>query len=281
MRPAQKPVLGIVAGSGNLPRKLIDAARAENRPLFVAGVTGETDPQTVEQVKHGWVRLGAWGALVKMLKDNKCQEIVFAGPVRRPSFANLALDWRGVKLLPKVVRAARQGDGALLSFLVSQIEQEGFRVVGADQVSGNLLAEEGVLGANSPSEQDLADVAKGVQVVELLGRLDVGQAAVVRDGLVLGIEAAEGTDALIERCGSLPGKAGGVLIKIAKPGQERRVDLPTIGLTTIENAAAAGLNGIAVEAGGALILDREQVLEVAASKGLFIFGVTVDSGVAK
>jgi len=271
-----KPALGIVAGSGSLPGKLIDAALAEDRPLFVIGIEGEADPSTLERAVHGWVRLGAFGALVKALKDNQCQDVVFAGPVRRPSLGNLSLDWYGLKLLPKILAAARQGDGALLSFLVDQMEREGFRVVGAEQVSRELLTGTGTMGSQAPSAQDRSDIEKGIQVVAQLGRLDVGQAAVVRDGLVLGIEAAEGTDALIERCGLLPGKGGGVLVKIAKPGQERRVDLPTIGMTTIEKAAAAGLNGIAVEAGGALMLDRKQVIEFADAKGLFIFGTGID-----
>jgi hypothetical protein len=199
---------------------------------------------------------------------------VFAGHVHRPSLRNLSLDWYGLKLFPRILKAAKQGDGALLSLLVTQIEQEGFQVVGAEQVSRDLLAPEGALGDLAPNPEDLEDIEKGARVVAKLGGLDIGQAAVVRGGLVLGVEAAEGTDNLIERCGAIPGDRGGVLVKILKPGQERRVDLPTIGVTTVEKAAAAGLNGIAVEAGGALILDREQVLTRAEAEGVFVYGIS-------
>lgn len=269
-----KPALGIIAGSGGLPGKLIDAALADNRDVFVVGVKGEANPALLERVSHDWVDLGSLGSLFRMLKHNRCEQVVFAGPVRRPSLRNLSLDWYTLKLFPRILRAAKKGDGALLSLLVAQIEQEGFQVVGAEQVSKDLLVPEGALGDLVPTSDDLEDIRKGARVIAKLGELDIGQAAVVRDGLVLGVEAAEGTDNLIERCGVIPGDGGGVLVKISKPGQERRVDLPTIGVTTVEKVAAAGLNGIALEADGALILDREQVLAKAEAEGIFIYGIS-------
>jgi hypothetical protein len=269
-----KPALGIIAGSGGLPGKLIDAALADKRDVFVVGVKGEANPALLERVSHDWVDLGSLGSLFRMLKHNRCEQVVFAGPVRRPSLRNLSLDWYTLKLFPRILRAAKKGDGALLSLLVAQIEQEGFQVVGAEQVSKDLLVPEGALGDLAPTSDDLEDIHKGARVIAKLGELDIGQAAVVRGGLVLGVEAAEGTDNLIERCGAIPGDSGGVLVKISKPGQERRVDLPTIGVTTVEKAAAAGLNGIALEADGALILDREQVLTRAEAEGIFIYGIS-------
>jgi len=268
-----KPALGIIAGAGNLPGELIEAAQAEGRSLFVIGVKGAGDPEIIARAPHGWVGIGSFGGLLKMLRDNNCEEVVFAGAVRRPSLKNLSLDWYGIRMMPKALSAARDGDGALLSLLVEEIEQQGFRVVGAEQVAHNLAAPSGTLGSVEPSTQDLEDIAKGVTVVEHLGLLDIGQAAIVNDGLVLGVEAVEGTDALIERCGQLSGNEAGVLVKIAKPDQERRVDLPTIGLQTVTNASAAGLKGIAFEAAGALIIDREQVVKAADDASLFLYGI--------
>ena len=174
-------------------------------------------------------------------------------------------------LLPKVVAAARHGDDALLQVLVNFLEQKGFSVVGAEQILGELLATPGNIGGRGPGEDDRADLQRAARILLALGPLDVGQGAVVRDGVVLGIEAAEGTDRLLARCGDLqPQGRGGVLLKLAKTGQERRVDLPTIGPRTVELAAAARLAGIGIEAGAALVLDRAEVARLADAAGLFV-----------
>jgi UDP-2,3-diacylglucosamine hydrolase len=268
-----KPGLGIIAGAGQLPGKLIAAAVAEHRPHFVIGIKGECDPEIIDQAPHDWVGIGSLGRLVRLLKKNKCEEVVFAGPVKRPSFKSLTIDWVGMRLLPKVLTAARQGDGALLSLFVDEMEAQGFRVVGAEQVATDLVAPFGTLGARAPSHSDMDDIAKGINVVTQLGLLDIGQSAVVKGGLVLGVEAAEGTDALLDRCGGLTGDGGGVLVKIAKPDQERRVDLPTVGVTTVRNAISAKLNGIAFEGQGTLLVDKEEALRLADQADLFLYGI--------
>ncbi len=268
------PKLGILAGSGEIPARLISACRATGRDVFVIAFNGETDPATVDDCDHAWRDLAAVGGTVDALKSAACEEVVLIGPLHRPQFSALKPDWRGVKLLPKIVRAARQGDDALLTVVVQFLEQEGFRVVGADEILTEMAAPMGDLGAHGPATDDLADIARGVAVVRALGAVDVGQAAVVRDGLVLAVEAAEGTDAMLARCAELKGDTtGGVLVKLPKPGQERRVDLPTIGVSTVERAIAAGLHGIAVEAGGALVVDREAVVTRADAVGLFVTGI--------
>jgi hypothetical protein len=170
------------------------------------------------------------------------------------------------------------GDDGLLSAIVREVESEGFRVVGADTLLGTALTGEGPLGKHRPDEQALADIARGLQVVRALGAIDVGQAAVVQQGLVLGVEAIEGTDALLARCAGLKREGiGGVLVKAAKPGQERRADLPTIGRHTVRSAAAAGLRGIAVEAGASLVIDPPAVAAMADEVGLFVMGVCSSS----
>jgi DUF1009 family protein len=169
----------------------------------------------------------------------------------------------------------RLGDNRLLSLIVEELEGEGFRVLGADALIGLALAPVGPLSARQPDADALVDIALGARVVARLGDLDIGQAAVVQHGLVLGIEANEGTDALLTRCGALqrPGP-GGVLVKLKKPGQERRADLPTIGPDTIRVAAAAGIAGIAVHAGHSLIIERDQVTAAADRAGLFVIGIS-------
>lgn len=267
--------LGILAGGGQLPVRVVEACRATGRDFFVLAFEGQTEPATVVGTPHAWVRLGAVGEALKRLHEAGVGEVVMAGPVQRPSFEDLRPDWRGALFLAKV-GARAFGDDGLLSAVVKELEAEGFRVIGADDVFGSLLTPMGACGALAPDDAALVDIARGIDVVRAIGALDIGQGAVVQQGVVLGVEAIEGTDALLERCATLRRSGrGGVLVKIAKPGQERRVDLPTIGPDTITRAAAAGLRGIALEAGRTLIIDRAAVVRAADEAGLFVVGVKV------
>jgi hypothetical protein len=170
------------------------------------------------------------------------------------------------------------GDDGLLGAVVKALEAEGFRLRGIEEFLQDLLAEEGCFGRYQPDEAAWRDIRRGIDVVRAMGAADVGQATVIQDGLVLGVEALEGTDALLARCGPLRRAGpGGVLVKLRKPGQERRADLPTIGVTTVQGAAAAGLRGIAVEAGGTLVVDVPAVTAAADGAGLFIIGIGLDA----
>jgi DUF1009 family protein len=265
--------LGILAGSGDLPARVIEACRQEGRPVFVIAFEGETDPATIAGLPHLWARLGAAGPIFEALRQHAVTEVVFAGGIRRPSLTSLRPDWRAAKFLARVGYRAL-GDDGLLSAIVKEVEEEGFRVVGVETILPSALAGEGPLGAQRPDAEAEIDISYGFRVARALGALDIGQAVVVQQGLVLGVEAAEGTDALLERCGALRRAGpGGVLVKAAKPGQERRADLPTVGRRTVAGAARAGLRGIAVEAGAALILDPPGVAAAADRAGLFVTGV--------
>ncbi len=266
------PKLGILAGDGDLPVKLVEVCRATGREIFVVVFNGESNPACVDGVPHVWLDLGAVGSVIRALKEAECRDVVLAGPIRRPRLTSMRLDGRGAALVPRLLRA--RGDDALLTVVIDELEGEGFNVVGADDVFSGLLAAEGVLGTRRPDAGEWDDIARGVEVVRAIGAIDVGQAAVVHDGYVLGVEAAEGTDALVDRVAALRrGERGGVLAKLRKPGQDRRADLPTIGIGTIERASAAGLAGIAVEAGETLVLDLEAVIDGADAAGLFLVGV--------
>lgn len=273
--------LGIIAGGGNLPLRLAATCADTGRPFLVLAIEGYAD-KAVEAFPHEWVSIGRVGHAVALLKRAGCTEIVFAGVVRRPDFSKIKLDWRGARLLPKVVRAAASGDNALLKTILDEFAEEGFRIVGAEEVFAGLLAKPKVLTRTAPAARDERDIARAVETVRALGRLDIGQGAVVCEGLVLAVEAAEGTDKMLERVAALPpeirGSAAarrGVLVKLPKPAQERKVDLPTIGVETVERAAAAGLAGIAVEAGAALIIDEANTIARADELGLFVAGVSL------
>ena len=274
MAPSEAmPRLGIIAGAGALPRRLVEACRDASREVFVLALEGAAEPETVIDVPHAWCRIGAAARGLALLHDNGCKELVLAGGVRRPSLAALRPDWRAAKLFARVGYKAL-GDDGLLSAVVAEFEREGFRVIGADQILRTSLAPEGPLGLIRPDAQAAADIAQGERIARALGALDIGQGVVVQQGLVLGVEAIEGTDELVRRCAGLRREGpGGVLVKVEKPGQEQRADRPTIGPQTVAVAAAAGLRGIAVEAGATIIVDRDEVAAAGDRAGLFVVGI--------
>lgn len=276
--------LGIIAGGGDLPRAVAQSARADGREVFVIGLLGSLGDADVwvKDFPHEMASVGAPGQAFKSFRREGVTEVLLAGKVDRPNLSGLKLDLKGVALLPRALKAARQGDDALLRFLVTMFEEEGFRAVGVAEAAPGLVCAEGALGRQSPNDDHRADMAQGFAIVAALGALDVGQAAVVCEGLALAVEAAEGTDRMIERVGTLrvalrgtPENRRGVLVKALKPTQDAKTDMPVIGVATVEKAAAAGLAGIGLQAGGALIVDKAAVAARADALGLFVAGVTL------
>lgn len=269
-----RPALGILAGGGPLPGRVAAAAQAAGRAVFLVGLEGYAEPSVLAPYPHGWARLAAGGRILSLLRAQACRDVVLVGPVRRPSLLDLRPDAEGARLLARIGRAAFAGDDGLLAAVVRVLAEEGFRVVGAHEVLTEAVAPHGTLGQHAPDAQAMADIARGVAVVRALGAVDVGQGCVVQQGIVLAVEAIEGTDAMLARAAGLarPGP-GGVLVKLVKPGQERRADLPTVGARTVRAAAAAGLRGLAVEAGGTLLADRAALVATADASRLFLLGI--------
>lgn len=266
--------LAVLAGRGLLPAAVIEAAVGNGRDVFVLGFEGETDPAAIAGHDHAWVRLGAVGEAIRLLHRAGVEDIVMIGGIQRPSLGDLKLDMRGMQLLAKLGMKAAKGDDHLLSTVVRELEAEGFRVLGADEIIGPMLAPEGLIAASSPNEAAWQDIRLGFDVALRIGELDIGQAVIVRSGRVLGVEAIEGTDALIERVAGLEqGGKGGVLVKVKKPGQDRRADLPAVGDRTVRGVIAAGLDGLAVHAGHCLLVNRTAMVSEADRAGKFIIGV--------
>lgn len=271
--------LGIVAGGGALPERVASACAARGENFYVVRLDGYADA-ALSRFPGEECGLAEAGKLLRILNAENCDAAVLAGVVKRPDFKSLKPDLRGAALLPKVLAAAAAGDGSLLQVLVDAIEAEGVTVVGAEEAMSELAAPQGAIGRLCPSEEEFADIRKAAGVIDALGAFDVGQAAIVAKGLVLAVEAAEGTDAMLRRCRDFPlalrgGEARtGVLVKRPKPNQERRVDLPTIGVETVRGAHQAGLAGVAVEAGAAIVIDAEDVAAAADELSLFVYGFT-------
>ncbi len=272
--------LGLIAGGGALPVSVAARCEAEGRPVFVVRLAGFADPHLARYpgVDAGMAEIGR---ILTALKKAGCQAVTFAGTVSRPDFKMLKPDLKGATLLPGIIAAATKGDDALLRKILSIFEGEGYAIEGADDILGGETLPGGALGAVRPTEDQLADLRKALHVAEKAGELDIGQGAVVCDGLVLAVEAQEGTDAMLARVAGLPadlrGSAAdrkGVLGKAPKPIQDLRVDMPVMGARTIELAAAAGLAGVGGVTGKLILIDHAAIVEAADRLGLYVWGET-------
>ena len=272
--------LALIAGGGALPLSVAARCEAEGRPVFVVRLAGFADPHLAHYpgVDAGMAEIGR---ILSAMKKADCKAVCLAGMVNRPDFRTLKPDFKGATLLPGIVKAASQGDDALLRKILSVFEAEGFAVEGADDILGGETLPAGALGAVQPTAEQILDLRKALHVAERSGELDIGQGAVVCDGLVLAVEAQEGTDAMLVRVAGLPadlrgspGDRKGALAKAPKPIQDLRVDMPVIGARTVELAAAAGLAGIGGVAGRLIVIDRPAIIEAADRLGLYVWGET-------
>lgn len=271
--------LGIIAGAGSFPAAIARAAEAQGRPVFgllLKGIAG----REMEAYPHAWVGIGRFGAIVAQARRAGCRDLVLIGSLVRPNLWSTMPDLGALKALPELVRLYRGGDDHLLRGIARLFEREGFRLLAAQDVAPELVMPEGALGAYTPGEDDLADIALGRQAMAALGPYDVGQGMVVGKRRIVAVEGAEGTDGMLERCADMLAsgridwpRRTGILVKAPKPQQDRRVDLPAIGPETVEKAAAAGLCGIAVAAGATLVVDVAEVIRRADRHGLFVAGI--------
>jgi len=276
--------LAIICGGGSFPAAVAEAVQRQGREPVMFGIRGWADRTVLERYKHDWVALGQAGRLVRVINAHHCREAVFIGTVLRPPLSQIRLDWQTLRLLPRLARLFRGGDDRLLSGIAGLLEEAGLRIVGLQEIAPEVFVPAGVLAGYQPSARDDSDIAQALKVIAALGPFDVGQAAIVADSNVLAVEAAEGTDNMLARVAELrrlrrvaapPGV--GVLVKAPKPGQDRRFDLPAIGPQTVENVAGAGLAGLAVAAGSAIIAEPAAVIAAADRAKLFLVGVDEDA----
>jgi DUF1009 family protein len=273
--------LAILCGGGDFPIQVARAAIQRGRDLVMIGIVGAAD-ERIDAFPHVWIHLGELGKLFGALKQRGVGEIAIVGAVTRPEFADLRLDWGALKRLASLAPLFRGGDNHLMTGVARIFESEGVRVVGVHEIAPQLLAPAGPLGSRRPSDQARADAERGGALIGALSPFDAGQAAVIANGRVLAIEAAEGTDAMLARIAELRaarrlrlrGRAG-VLVKAPKRDQDMRLDLPAVGVKTIEGASRAELEGVALAAGRVLIADRESFVRAADAAGLFVLGLEI------
>ncbi|MGE8103954.1 LpxI family protein [Allorhizobium sp. NPDC080224] len=272
--------LAIIAGSGKLPLFLAEAARAAGEDPFVLRLKNEAD-DIWQGFDNAVIGVGDMAGLSSLFRQHDIRRVVMSGAVkRRPAFGEIRVNLKSLLKLPMALKTLMAGgDDAVLRMVISLIEAQGCEVLGAHEILPGLLATVGPLGAVFPDTDDERDIEKAAEAAEALGRLDVGQGAVAVGGRIVALEGVEGTDAMLARVeglraeGRISRRRRGVLVKLCKPQQDLRADLPTIGVSTVENAKAAGLAGIAVEAGRALVVEREAMIAAANAAGLFVVGL--------
>ena len=272
--------LAIIAGGGLLPRYVAEAARARGENPYIFALSNESTEDWTG-FDHRTISVGDYAGLRTVLHEKGIGRAVLSGWVRRrPEWRDIRAPLKALLQLPAVVRTLMKGgDDAVLKMVIRLLEAEGVRVVGAQEIVPDLLGTAGPLGRVTPDAAAEADIAAASAAALALGRLDVGQGAVAVGGRVVALEGAEGTDAMLERvadlrhAGRISARRKGVLVKLCKPGQDPRADLPSVGMETLRRARAAGLAGIAVEAGRSLVLERETLVAEADASGLFIAGI--------
>lgn len=280
-RPAgQGDGVAIVCGAGSLPFEVARSAVQRGRRVVLFPLRGSADPRRVAAYPHHWVGFGQIGRLARLAQAEGCAEMTFIGALVRPTLAQLRPDFETFRLIPRLARLLRGGDGRLLAGVARIFEERGFRIVGAEQFAPQILMPQGVLGSREPGAVDRADIARGLAYLRATGAFEAGQGVIVAEQRIMAVEAAEGTDRMLSHFAELR-RAGhirvpphaGVLVKAPLPQQDRRIDLPTIGPRTIELAAAAGLNGIAVVAGSAIVAETDRVADLADQARLFVVGM--------
>lgn len=272
--------VGVIAGGGAMPFAVADSLKARGIAPVLFALRGACDADRVERFRHHWISVGQLGRATKLFRSEGCRDLIFIGTLLRPALSEIRLDWGTIRVLGRIFAAFRGGDDHLLSGIGRILEQDGFRMVGIRDVAPDMLMPEGSIARAAPDAASTADIAKGREVLAALGPFDIGQAVVVINGHVVAVEDIEGTDGLLARvarlreAGRIRAKAGrGVLVKAPKSSQDLRFDLPTIGPATVEGAAAAGLAGIAADAGNTLLAEPEQMIAAADRAGLFVTGV--------
>ncbi len=267
--------IGIIAGGGQFPLLFAKAVHRQGMKVYAAAHQGETDETLVEQVDRlQWVKLGQLGKIINFFKEEGVTKTVFIGSITKTNiFRDVRPDFKGLGLWNKI---DIKQDDAILRAVADHLEKDGIKVVASTNYVPELLFPNGILSRKKPTKDQKADIAFGWGIARSLGTLDIGQCAVVRNQTVLAVEAIEGTDAAIRRGGSL-GKEKAVVVKLRKPNQDLRFDLPAVGVKTIESMREVNAAVLAVEAGYALFFDKKSVIRAADAAGIVVVGVTETS----
>ena len=268
--------VGLIAGDGSFPLEVAKSVSQKNNEIFIIAIKGSAS-KDIERYPHLWIRIGEIGKAIKALKENNCKEVVLIGGVKKPNVWLLRPDFGALKLFFKLIILPIKGDASILKTLLNFLEKDNkFKVVGAEKYIPYLLMSKGLIAGEKINEQSNIDIDIAIENCKNIGSKDIGQACVVVNGQIIASEDSLGTDKMLRDIISKEIRFNneGVLVKLVKPIQDRRVDLPAIGLQTIKLAKEIGLCGIAIEAKSSFISNKEGVIEFANKNNIFIFGLS-------
>ncbi len=268
--------LGIISGGGNLPAYLLSICKDRGITPYLVAIEGQTSPRLTDNVEnHLRTTLGSAGKIIRFFKQNNVQDLVLIGSIKRPKLSELNADMRGMQLISRIGLKS-MGDSSLLDIIKNELNKEGFTLHGIHDFCDNLLVKQGPIGDFTPKIEDSETISLGIKASQGIGALDIGQSVIVQEDRVIGVEGVEGTDELIKRCNSLLRSGrGGILVKTCKPQQDKRLDLPTIGVQTVINAHKNGLSGIVLQAEKVLIIEPEAIAQYANKYKIFVVGVKI------
>jgi DUF1009 family protein len=260
--------IGLIAGSGQFPMIFSKAAKAKGFEIFAVAYVKETDPRLADYVNEmEWMHIGQIDRLIKFFKKNDIEEAVLMGAIKKTrALTDIRPDGKALAILAKM---SNTHDDSLLRIFVRVLEENGIKIQASTFLLPDLLAEEGCWTKREPNDSEWADIELGWKMAKEIGRLDVGQCVVVNSGSVLAVEAIDGTDATIRRGGSL-GNGGSVVVKVSKPNQDSRFDIPAVGAQTIASMHEAGVSILAIEAGKVVVFDREEMIALADQSGICV-----------
>jgi hypothetical protein len=273
--PEKKPEkIGVIAGYGDLPNEVLENIKNNGDESYFVSLKSITNVKPTLATKHIEAKITAVGKILNYFEQNKIKKVIFVGGLKRPSFTALIPDLKGAKLLSRLRNLKKAGDNSIFDAIFQFLQEEGFETVGIKEIAPDLLTTKGILGKVEPNIEQLDDIEYGFNIAKKIGELDIGQSIVAHQKTTLAVEGIDGTDALIDRCKKLHfGGKGGILVKVKKNNQDDRIDLPTIGIKTIEKLKENNFSGIAIEAGESIIINKNQVIELANKYNIFIFGL--------
>jgi DUF1009 family protein len=264
----------LIIGGGKLPFEII-ANYKKDEVFIIALKEAEIEYSKLEGFSFQTISFVKVGKMINLVKKHKIQDVCFVGSVKKPNFRKLFPDFKGFFLLFQILKLKMKGDDNLLKTIINFVEKNGLNIKGASELAGNLVIQKGILTKSTPSTLSKQDGELGFDLLQTISRFDVGQSVAIQEGIILGIEGLEGTDALIQRAGELryKSKNAPILVKSSKVGQTLKIDMPTFGLKTMQNLHKAGFSGIFVESGKCIFIEQQEAIEFANLNNMFIVGI--------
>tara|TARA_B100001540_G_scaffold101846_1_gene91767 strand:- start:289 stop:1080 length:792 start_codon:yes stop_codon:yes gene_type:complete len=260
-------MIGLIFGETDFPKQILKKVKNKKKYLII----DLTKNKKFKKDRNSYsVSLGQFGKIIKILKDNKCKTVLFAGKVKKPKFSKLRLDLKGVYYMPRIIKSAKLGDAAILKEIINVLKKENIKTISSLAFNPELTLKKGNYSTTKPNKIDKLDINKAIATLNRLGKYTFSQGTVVRNKKVIAIEGKGGTQKMLKRCKSKKFKKKGVLVKFPKKMQDLRIDLPTVGIKTLKQCKLAGLKGIVIKDKKNVFLERKKCISFANKNKMFI-----------